>query len=83
MTGIVEVTASAGAHFACEQADERETRPLAKTKRTKQLLFGVLECGSYGIDSGDRHEAPREGDAMKVNCQAGAVKEYSSKKRQK
>jgi hypothetical protein len=49
---------------------------LAETKGAKELLLGVFERRSEAINRRDRHKHLAKVNAMKVNCQAGAVKEY-------
>ncbi len=52
----IEVTvAAAAAHFASEQSDEGEARPLSKAEGIEDLLFGVLDGGIDGVNGGVGH----------------------------
>jgi hypothetical protein len=46
--------ASSRTEFAGKKTHQRKLRPLRGAKRVKQLLLGVLEGGTDGIDGGNR-----------------------------
>jgi hypothetical protein len=58
----IKIAAAARAHFAGEEPDKRQPRPLAKPKWTKELFFRVFKSGIECINTRQRHGIPRDGD---------------------
>jgi hypothetical protein len=54
--GWLKVTAAAspGTEFAGKKTDERKLHPLGHAERAQELLFGVLEGKTNGVDRGNR-----------------------------
>jgi len=58
MTADISEAASADMQFGRENSDEGETRPLAPTKRVKELLACVLQGGLDAINGRNWHWIP-------------------------
>src|ERR1700686_4429480 len=48
------IASSAGTHLSGQKSDERQSHPLAESKRFQELCLGVLKCGIDCVYCGNR-----------------------------